>query len=67
MELDRDDNALAYYGVCDGADILMNEIDVKTQKLEAERLAKQHADLVQQQEREMTAMQELKRQNKRGS
>ena len=36
-ELDDDDNALSYYGVTDGAEILMNEIDVEARKRDEER------------------------------
>jgi hypothetical protein len=36
VALDDDDNSLAYFGVCDGAEIYMNEIDLKAIKREAD-------------------------------
>jgi len=29
QELDDDDNTLGYFGVCDGSEIFMNEVDLK--------------------------------------
>ena len=36
-ELDDDDNTLLYYGVSDGAEILMNEVNVDARKRNEER------------------------------
>mmetsp|Transcript_5190 Transcript_5190/g.10972 ORF Transcript_5190/g.10972 Transcript_5190/m.10972 type:complete len:641 (+) Transcript_5190:181-2103(+) len=35
--LDSDDNTLAYYGVCDGSQVFMNEVDVKAKARQAEK------------------------------
>jgi hypothetical protein len=63
-ELDSDDNTLTYYGVCDGAEIIMNEIDLDAQRRESQRLVQERERKMMEQERDVTAMQELKRQNK---
>eukprot|EP01083_Nonionella_stella_P227466 807031_1 len=36
-EMDDDENTLAFYGVSDGAEILMNEVDVKAERLEQKK------------------------------
>ena len=64
VELDNDDNTLNYYGVCDGAEILMNEIDLDAQRRESKRLAEEQERKMAEQERDVAAMQELKRQSK---
>lgn len=61
VELDNDDNSLLYYGVCDGAEILMNEIDVEAQRRETERIKVEQEARMLQQERDATAIQELRR------
>lgn len=63
MELDVDDNTLNYYGVSDGAEILMNEIDLDARRREADRQAQEQDKRIRQQEREATAIQDLKREN----
>lgn len=64
MGLDNDDNTLSYYGVCDGAEILMNEIDLDAQRREAQRAVEEQERKMVEQERDVAAMQELKRLNK---
>ena len=64
VELDNDGNNLNYYGVCDGAEILMNEIDLDAQRLETKRLEEEMERKMEEQERDAAAMQELKRKNK---
>ena len=64
LELADDSNSLKYYGVCDGAEILMNEVDIEAKMLEAQRLQEIQTQKIVQQERDATAMQELQRQNK---
>ena len=61
VELDNDENPLLYYGVCDGAEILMNEIDVEAQRKESERVKAEQEARIAQQERDATAIQELRR------
>ena len=56
-ELDDDDNALSYYGVTDGAEILMNEIDVEARKRDEEREKTLQEQRIEEQERTATALQ----------
>ena len=56
-ELDDDDRALSYYGVGDGAEILMNEIDVAARQREAERERSVQERRMEEQERTATALQ----------
>lgn len=64
LELDNDVNDLKYYGVCDGAEILMNEVDVQARQRESQRLMEEQERKIAEQEHEVTAMQELQRKNK---
>jgi hypothetical protein len=66
MELDDDENPLNFYGVCDGAEILMNELDVKAQNQEANQLAEEQERKIAQQERDICALKELQRQQRQG-
>jgi hypothetical protein len=59
--LDDDDHTLAYYGICDGAEILMNEVDLDARQREQERMAEEHAQRVAEQERDARALQELQK------
>ena len=56
-ELDDDDNAFSYYGVTDGAEILMNEIDVEARKRDEEREKILQERRIEEQERTATALQ----------
>ena len=60
-ELLDDHHSLAYYGVGDGAEILMNEVDLVSQKNEEEKARKDFDQRMAQQEGEINAMQELQR------
>lgn len=60
-ELDDDDHTLAYYGICDGTEILMNEVDIEAKQREEARIVKEHEERVAKQEREARALQELKK------
>ena len=64
VELDNDENALRYYGVCDGVEILMNEIDVGAQNRESQRLAEEKERMISEQELEVSVMQEWQRKSK---
>lgn len=64
MELDNDENTLSYYGVCDGAQILMNEIDLEAKRRDAERLAHEQDTRMMHQEQQVIAIQEIKQRNK---
>lgn len=63
-ELDNDDNTLNYYGVCDGAEILMNEVDVEARERESRRLLEEQERKIAEQEHEVTVMQELQKKAK---
>ena len=60
VELDNDEYTLSYYGVNDGAEVLMNEIDLNAQRREAERLAEEQEDRILRQEAEINTMRNLK-------
>lgn len=60
-ELDDDDHTLAYYGICDGTEILMNEIDLEAEQRKAARIAEEHEQRVALQERELRALQEIQK------
>lgn len=60
-ELDDDDHTLLYYGVSDGTQILMNEVDLDAQEREQARLAEEHEMRVAKQERDARALQELQK------
>jgi Leucine-rich repeat (LRR) protein len=55
VAMDDDENTLAYYGVSDGAEILMNEQDVQQQEKQAEQ---ELVDRMEQQELELNNFQE---------
>ena len=50
--LDSDDNTLAYYGVCDGSQVFMNEVDVKAKARQAENDAKAEKEAKQRMQRQ---------------
>jgi len=56
-ELDDDGNTLSYYGVSDGAEILMNEVDVEARKRDEEREKAMQEQRIEEQERTATALQ----------
>ena len=55
-ELDDDENTLAYYGVRDNAQILMNEIDTKTKSVEEKKRAKEQKQNIEEQETRSNAI-----------
>jgi hypothetical protein len=59
--LDDDENTLSYYGVNDGAEILMNEVDLDANQREAARSNKAHEQRILEQEQKASAIQELKK------
>jgi hypothetical protein len=61
VAMDDDENTLAYYGVSDGAEILMNEQDVQQKEKEAQQ---ELVDRMEQQELELNNFQE--RQKRQG-
>jgi Ubiquitin-like domain len=61
IELDDDEHTLSYYGVCDGADILMNEVDLVARQRDEARMVEEHNQRLTEQERDARALQELQR------
>ena len=55
-ELHDVENTLAYYGVSDGAEILMNEIDVKAVKIEDVKKTEMRDQLAREQEMRSNAI-----------
>ena len=55
-ELDDDENTLAYYGVNDGSEILMNEIDLKVQEDEERKKINLRNQKIKEQERHSNAL-----------
>ena len=61
-ELDDDEHTLAYYGVSDGADILMNEIDVADRQRQQQKAEQaREAKIMQQQEQDLQKQRQLQR------
>lgn len=60
-ELDDADHSLAYYGVTDGAEILVNEVDVEAEEREQARQAKEHARRIEEQEQHISIVQSLQK------
>lgn len=63
-ELDDDEHTLAYFGVTDGAEILVNEIDVEAREREEARRREQHDRLVEEQESHIAVVQSMQRQER---
>jgi len=60
-ELDDDENTLAYYTVNDGAEILMNEIDLEAEKKEGLKRAALQNKRIEEQEQSSNALQALQK------
>ncbi len=58
--MDDDENTLAFYGVSDGAEILMNEVDVKAKKDEAEKQREAQNQRINEQERRTNAIHQIR-------
>ena len=59
--MDDDDNTLAYYGVNDGSEILMNEIDLEAKKRQEEREIKLRNKLIDEQEKSSNSRREAQK------
>ena len=59
-ELDDDEHTLDYYGISDGAEVLMNEIDVEARDKEQSKEREMHEQRINQQERSISALQARK-------
>ena len=60
-ELDDPEHTLAYYGVTDGADILVNEVDVDALEREKARQTEEHSRRVEEQEHHVAVLQSMKK------
>mmetsp|Transcript_23195 Transcript_23195/g.48007 ORF Transcript_23195/g.48007 Transcript_23195/m.48007 type:complete len:658 (-) Transcript_23195:75-2048(-) len=60
-ELDDADHTLAYYGVSDGAEILVNEVDVDARERENARRVEEHNRLVEEQEQHVSVLQSMQK------
>jgi hypothetical protein len=61
VEMDQgDDKTLNYYGLCDGAKILMSEIDTTAQALELKSKKEEYEKRIADEDQNMKAMQELR-------
>ncbi len=61
MELDDDENTLSYYGVRDGAEILMNEIDLEAVKRNDEKKAAMIEKRINEQEEASKTLQAIQK------
>ena len=64
-ELDDAEHSLFYYGVNDGAEILVNEIDVEALEREKARELEDHSRRVKEQEQHVTVLQSMKKNDQR--
>lgn len=64
-ELDDAEHSLFYYGVNDGAEILVNEIDVEALEKEKSRMLEDHSRRVKEQEQHVTVLQSMKKNDQR--
>jgi len=64
-ELDDADHTLAYYGVTDGAEILVNEIDVDAREREKARQTEEHNQRVEEQEQHVAVLQSMQKNDHR--
>jgi hypothetical protein len=60
--MDEDDKTLNYYGLCDGAEILMNEIDLSARALDLKMKREEQEKLIAEQDKSIQATQVLKSQ-----
>lgn len=63
-ELDDAGHTLAYYGVSDGAEILMNEIDIEARERDKARQAAEHILRVNEQEQHVAVIQSMQKKDK---
>jgi len=63
--LDDADHTLAYYGVTDGAEILVNEIDVDAREREKARQTEEHNQRVEEQEQHVAVLQSMQKNDHR--
>ena len=64
-ELDDADHTLAYYGVTDGAEILVNEVDVEAEERERARQTEEHNRRVEEQEKHVAVLQSMQKNDHR--
>ena len=64
-ELDDAENSLFYYGVNDGAEILVNEVDIEALEREKARQLEDHSRRVKEQEQHVTVLQSMQKNDQR--
>jgi hypothetical protein len=64
-ELDDNENTIGYYGVSDGAEILMNEIDLEAIKRDDKNKAELHKRRIDEQEHASNALQAIQKSDRR--
>lgn len=64
-ELDDADYTLAYYGVPDGAEILVNEIDTEARERERVRQSEEHIRRMKEHEQHVSIMQSMQKNDNR--
>mmetsp|Transcript_8041 Transcript_8041/g.19802 ORF Transcript_8041/g.19802 Transcript_8041/m.19802 type:complete len:280 (+) Transcript_8041:2-841(+) len=64
-ELDDADHTLSYYGVTDGAEILVNEIDIEAREREKAQKTEEHDRRVEEQEQHVTVLQSMQKNDHR--
>mmetsp|Transcript_2947 Transcript_2947/g.8036 ORF Transcript_2947/g.8036 Transcript_2947/m.8036 type:complete len:602 (-) Transcript_2947:50-1855(-) len=60
IEMDEDDRTLDYYGLCDGAEVLVDEVDVRARELDAKRNDEDLEKRMSELDRSIKAMQNVK-------
>lgn len=65
IELNDPENDLAYYGVPDGAEILVNEVDICAREKEKARQLKEHTQRVEEQEQHVAVLQSMQKNDHR--
>ncbi|KAL9186960.1 hypothetical protein ACHAXT_010680 [Thalassiosira profunda] len=64
-ELDDAEHTLAYYGVTDGSEILVNEIDVEARERDKARELEEHSRRVEEQEQHVAVLQSMQKNDHR--
>jgi hypothetical protein len=64
-ELDDAEHSLFYYGVNDGAEILVNEVDVEALEREKARQLEDHNRRIKEQEQHVTVLQSMQNSDQR--
>lgn len=63
--MDDAEHTLAYYGVTDGSEILVNEIDMEAREREKARESEEHSRRVAEQEQHVSVLQSVQKNDHR--